>query len=403
MKRKLGCLAVLFWGGFHVLAGAQSTGQYVIGEINNYSAMPQAAESYRKGWQLALEEINAAGGIQGRLINVISRDDAGKQDEAVRQAQLLITRDKVDALFGTARSNIGLAVARVAAENKKVFVAAEPLSDAITWDKGNRYTFRLRPSTYMQAAMLADEAARLPAKRWAILVPNFEYGQSAAASFKLLLRARRPDVEFVAEQWPALGKIDAGATVQALEKAKPDALFTALFGLDLVKFIQESERRGAFTNTTVVSMLSGEPENLDMLKGNTPNGWIVTGYPEEQINTPEHLTFAAAYTKKFGVAPQLGSVVGYTALTALAQGLNKAGSADSEKLVRALRGLRFDSPMGPITFRAIDQQSTMGAYVGTLEQKNGKGSMVNWHYADGGKYLPNDAYVRARRPAAAMN
>ena len=104
-------------------------------------------------------------------------------------------------------------------------MAAEPLTDAVIWEKGNRYTFRLRPNTYMQAAMLAEEAAKLPAKRWATVAPNYEYGTSGVADFKKLLAAKRPDVEWVAEQWPALGKIDAGATVEALAAAKPEAIF----------------------------------------------------------------------------------------------------------------------------------------------------------------------------------
>jgi hypothetical protein len=74
------------------------------------------------------------------------------------------------------------------------------LSDALVWSQGNRYTFRLRPSTYMQAAMLVEEAAKLPARRWAVVAPNYEYGQSAVRWFKELLTKARPDVQFVAEQ-----------------------------------------------------------------------------------------------------------------------------------------------------------------------------------------------------------
>jgi branched-chain amino acid transport system substrate-binding protein len=139
-----------------------------------------------------------------------------------------------------------------------------------------------------------------------------------------------------------------------------------------------------------------------MLKEDTPRGWIVTGYPPEQIDTPEHNKFTAAYQKKFNDYPRLGSVVGYAVIQAIAGGVKKAGSPDSEKMVTALRGLRFETPMGLATFRSIDQQSTMGAYVGLLGVKDGKGVMTNWHYADGKKYLPDDAYVMTRRPAAAM-
>jgi len=375
-----------------------------IGEISSYSTVPAFTIPYRNGWQLAVEEINAAGGLLGgRKLEVISRDDGGKPDDATRHATELLTNQKVDLLAGTFLSNVGLAVSDIALRNKVVFMAAEPLSDAIVWEKGNRYTFRLRPSTYMQAAMLVEEAARLPAaKKWATVAPNYEYGQSAVASFKELLKARRPDVEFVAEQWPALGKLEAGATVQALAAAKPDAIFNVTFGADLTKFVREGNLRGLFEDRAVVSMLTGEPEYLDPLKDETPPGWIVTGYPWDQLSMPAHQKFVQTYEKRYNDTPRLGSVVGYTTFMAIAEGIKKAGSTDPEKLIKAFRGLTVQSVFGPITFRAIDQQSTLGAFVGKLELKGGKGAMVDWRYADGKDYLPNDALVRKKRPAEAM-
>ena len=387
---------------FQITAPAQNNPPIKIGEINSYSTAPQFTTPYRRGWQLAVDEINAAGGIDGRMINVISRDDANDRNEAVQAAQDLILKERVDLLAGTYLSNTGLAVSAVAAKNRKLFLAAGPLSDAITLDRGNRYTFRLRPSTYMQAAMLAEVAAKLPARRWAMLAPNYEYGQSAVANFKSMLKARRPDVEFVAEYWPAMGKIDAATAVQRLEKARPDAIFNATFGVDLEKFVREGKQRGLFEKVMVASMLGGEPENLQMLKDATPKGWIVTGYPINQIDTPAHAQFADAYFKKYNEYPQFGSVIGYTMIRAIAEGVRKAQSTESEKLVATMRGLQFETPMGPASFRAIDQQATLGSYVGTLDRKDGKGLMINWRYADGQKYLPDEAYVLRRRPASAI-
>ncbi len=379
---------------------AQS-GPIKIGEINSYSSMPQFTVPYRQGWQLALEEINAAGGLLGRKVEVIARDDAGRPEEALRHAVELTSKEKVDVLAGGFLSNVGLALADHAAKNKILFVASEPLTDAIVWEKGNRYTFRLRPSTYMQAAMLVEEAAKLPAKRWATIAPNYEYGTSAVASFKELLKAKRPDVEFVGEQWPALGKLDAGSTLQAIMQSKPDAIFNVTFGADLAKLVREGNQRNVFPKTPVVSMLSGEPEYLDVLKDETPRGWIVTGYPWDQIDTREHASFAANYYKRYNEQPKVGSVVGYATMQAIFAAINKAKSTDTEKLVLAMRGLKFSTPFGSAEFRALDQQSTMGAFVGKLELRGGKGSMTQWRYADGKFYMPTDEYVKARRPLAA--
>ena len=395
-------LALASATGFAAPALADAKTPIKIGEINSYSTIPQFTLPYRQGWQLAVEEINASGGLLGRKVEVISRDDAGKPEEALRHAIELTSKEQVDVLAGGFLSNVGLALADHAQKNKRVFVASEPLSDALVWEKGNRYTFRLRPSTYMQAAMLVEEAAKLPAKRWATIAPNYEYGQSAVASFKELLKAKRPDIEFVGEQWPALGKLDAGTTLQATMQTKPDAIFNVTFGADLAKLVREGNQRGIFPKTPVVSLLSGEPEYLDVLKDETPKGWIVTGYPWDQIDSREHASFASNYYRRFKENPKVGSVVGYATMQAIFAAIKKANSTDNEKLVTALRGLKFPTPFGPAEFRAIDHQSTMGAYVGKLDLRGNSGTMVQWRYADGKTYLPTDAYVKTRRPADAM-
>jgi branched-chain amino acid transport system substrate-binding protein len=364
-----------------------------IGELNSYKVFPAFLEPYKKGMELAVEEINAA----GRKVELVVRDDGGTPGDAVRVAEELISRERVNLLMGTFASNVGLAVSNLAGQRKVLFLASEPLTDKIVWEDGNRYTFRLRPSTYMQVAMLVPEAAKLKKKRWAIVYPNYEYGQSATASFRKLLSQAQPDVEFVAEQAPALGKIDAGAVVQALADAKPDAIFSALFAADLQKFVREGNTRGLFRNTTVVNLLAGEPEYLDTLKEETPEGWWVTGYPWSAINTPEHRKFLAAYQKRWNDYPRQGSVVGYTAVYAAAEAAKKAKSGDTEKLVEALKGLKMSTPFGPIEWRAIDHQSTMGAYVGQLSRKDGRGVMVNWRYADGAKFQPSDEEIRKLR------
>ena len=389
-------------GAVWAQSASAKTGAIKIGEINSYSAIPQFTQPYHQGWQLAVDEVNAAGGLLGRKVEVIARDDAGKPDEALRHALELTSNEHVDVLAGGFLSNIGLALSDYAVKNKRLFVASEPLTDSIVWEKGNRYTFRLRPSTYMQAAMLVEEAAKLPAKRWATIAPNYEYGQSAVASFKELLKAKRPDVEFVGEQWPANGKLEAGATLSAIMASKPDAIFNVTFAADLARLVREGNQRGVFPKTPVVSMLSGEPEYLEVLKDETPKNWIVTGYPWDQIDTREHASFAANYYKKYKENPKVGSVVGYSTMQAIFAAIKKAGSTDNEKLVTAMRGLKFSTPFGPAEFRAIDQQSTIGAFVGKLELRGGKGSMVQWRYADGKAYLPSDAYVKTRRPAEAM-
>ena len=370
-----------------------------IGEINSYKAIPAFLGPYKKGWQLALEQVNAEGGVLGRKLEVISRDDNGNPGDSVRAAQELLAREKVELLFGGFLSNTGLALTDFAKQQQVFFLAAEPLTDKITWQEGNRYTYRLRPSTWMHVAALAPKALALRKKRWAIVYPNYEYGQSAVATFKAMMKSFQSDVEFVAEQAVPLGKVDAGAVVQALADAKPDAIFNVLFAADLTRFVREGNTRGLFENRAVVSVLSGEPEYLEPLGADTPTGWIVTGYPWYAIDTPANNAFVDAYKKRYNETPKVGSVVGYASLMSIAQGLKAAGEVDTEKLVDAFAGLKVDTPYGQVQYRKIDHQSTMGVYVGVTAVEDGKGIMKDFAYIDGARLQPPDEQVRKMRPA----
>lgn len=378
---------------------AQSADEIRIGEINSYKIFPAFLEPYKNGMVLAAEQANQDGGINGRKLRIIIRDDAGNQGNAIKEAQALVSRDKVHALTGGFLSNIGLALADFAAHRKVFYLASEPLTDKLVWADGNDYTYRLRASTYMQVAMLVPEAAKLNKKRWAIVYPNYEYGQSAAETFKTLLKQAQPDVQFVAEQATPLNKVDAGNVIQALGEAKPDAIFNVLFGPDVTKFVRAGTTRKFFENMPVVSLLTGEPEYLDTLGADTPKGWIVTGYPWQFIDTPEHKAFLDAYQKRFNDYPRLGSIVGYMAIKSLAEGFRKAGATDTEAIRKAFAGLEVVSPFGPISYRPQDHQSTLGAYVGKLDAKDGRGIMTDIRYIDGATVQPDDAQVAKMRPA----
>ena len=387
----------LLAAGLLALCAAPAAAQIKVGELNSYKAFPAFLDPYKKGWQLALDEINASGGVNGQKIEVVSREDGATPGDAVRVAEELLAREKVQLIMGTFASHIGLAVSNLAAQRKVLFIAAEPLTDKIVWENGNRYTFRIRPSTYMQTAMLIPDAVKQKKQRWAIVYPNYEYGQSATRWFKELMTKAQPGVQFVGEQAPALGKIDAGAVAQALADAKPDAIFSSLFGADLQKFVREGNLRGLFKNMVVFNLLAGEPEYLDTLKDETPNGWYVTGYPWDQINTPAHKKFREAYEKKWKDYPRLGSIVGYSTMQTVAHVIRKAKSSDTEKMIDALRGMEMDTPIGPIVWRGLDHQSTMGAYVGKIAKKGDKGVMVDWKFAPGDQYLPSFEQIKSWR------
>ena len=250
-----------------------------LGELNSYKVFPAFLEPYKKGMELALEEVNAAGGVLGRKLEIVSATTTARRAMPCASPRSCSRAKRSSMLMGTFASNVGLAVADFAKQRKLPFLASEPLTDKIVWDNGNKYTYRLRASTFMQTAMLVPEAAKLGKKRWAIVYPNYEYGQSATAAFKKQINAQAAAASSSSSMAVPLGKIDPGPVVQALLDAKPDAIFSSLFGPDLARFVREGQLRGLFKDRPVFNLLGGEPEYLDPLKDEAPVGWYVTGYP----------------------------------------------------------------------------------------------------------------------------
>src|SRR5437016_13524295 len=394
-------LLFLITAGLALSSAAPAAAQPIkIGEINSYSGIGAAFTGpYKTGVEMAVEEINAKGGVLGRKVEVLFRDDKGQPAEAVKHAQELVASEKVSLIAGTFLSNVGLAVSDWAKQNRTLFVAAEPLTEAITWAKGHDHVFRVRPNTYEQGRMLAEKAGKLKYVKWATIGPNYEYGKRAWETFRDRLKQIKPDVQVVGEHWPTLGKLEAGPFVTAILNQNPDALYVSLFGSDWLAFVREAQKRGLFQKTFVVGILLGEPEYIDPLKTEAPEGMLVTGYPWYDIDIPAHKEFVARYTKPGDQPPTLGSLIGFVTYQAVAEGIRKAGSTDTTKLVAAFKGLKVEPPIGPITFRAIDGQSTMGAWVGTtkIDPARGVGIMVNHEYVPGEKVLPSDDEVKKMR------
>jgi len=384
---------------FPAQAAAQAS--IKVGEINSYSGIGAPFTGpYKAGVEMAVEEINAKGGILGRKLEVLFRDDKGQPAEAVKHAQELVESEKAALIAGTFLSNVGLAVSDWSKQNKVMFVAAEPLTEALTWSKGHDYVVRLRPNTYEQGRMLAEKAGKMKYVKWATIGPNYEYGKRAWETFRDRLKELKPDVQVVGEHWPTLGKIEPGPLVTAIMSQNPDALYVSLFGSDWLAFVREAQKRGLFQKMFVVGILLGEPEYIDPLKLEAPEGMLVTGYPWYDIKSQAHQDWVARYTKRGDKPPVLGSLIGYVTYQSIAEAIKKAGSTDTAKLVAAFKGLKVETPIGPITFRAVDGQSTMGAWVGTtkIDAARGVGIMVNHEYIPGEKVLPSDDETKKLRP-----
>ncbi len=372
-----------------------------IGEVNTYSpsALTPFMTTYRYGIEMCVAEVNAAGGVLGRPLEVVYADDGLDKAQAQRVTAALIEDDKVDLVAGTFTSDIGLAVAEVADRLKRVFVATEPRTDAMTREEGSRYVFRIRTSQAMMIAMLASRAARLPHKRWTVIAPSYAGGKRIGRMAREAFAKLRPDVVFAPDVHFDLGSLDA-ATVDALVATEPEVIFSIVYGSDLLPFVRLGRERGLFERTTLISPL-GDPEYLTTTGAETPEGWLVLGYPGEQDARPSHLQFMRDFRRRFAAEPDAAALIGYMGFQAIAAGLARAGTTDTEALVAAFRGLEYDSPIGRIRIRRGDHQATVGNWIGTTAIRNGQAVVADPVFLDGADYLPPEEEVALLRPPQA--
>lgn len=373
-----------------------------LGDITSAQRDPAFALRYRQGWTLAVEEINASGGLLGRRVEVLTRDDAGDPAKAVAQARDLVQRLQVAALFGGHTSESALALSGYADSARVPYLAVAPLSRKLTWQQGNAHTFRLRPGAWSQAAAVAPKALGRRKLKWALVYQDDESGRELASAFKALMLAFQSKSQFVYDTPLGPATLRAGtaaATVKSIEAARPEALFIALTGKDLAAFVRAGQAADLFDGRPVVSLFTGYPENLTALREanlRLPADWIITGYPRDAITSLAHQDFVAAYTARFAVPPTMASLLGYTALKSLGAAIRQAGSADSAGITTALTGLKLDTPVGEIEFRRMDHQATLGVFLG-YSAAGDSPAMDRFVLVPGTRLQPPDEQVRRLR------
>jgi len=176
-----------------------------------------------------------------------------------------------------------------------------------------------------------------------------------------------------------------------------EAIFNATFAKDLKAFVDTGLDRDLFKDKLVTSMISGQPEHLQYLNSPNCEGWLVSGYPWQQIVMPGHVKFVKAYQQRFDEEPNMAALLGYMLIKAITGVFEQAEDTDTPSLLAALRHLFFDSPLGTLQMRALDHQVNVGTFVGRLGFQDQKNHMVNWYYAEGADHWPPSKEVIKRR------
>ena len=202
-------------------------------------------------WQMVIDEFNANGGLNGRKIELITRDSKFKADEAVAHARELILKERVDFLAGTISSSAALAVSEFARKKKKIFMVHISRSHRITGEKGHKYLFRGCPSAAIEGIAGGYYAASKPFKKWYIIGDDYEYGHSIADNFWKGLTKFKPEVEKVGEVWPKLKETDYTPYLTALMAKKPEAVYAAFGASGLISFMKQAKLFGLFDKVPV--------------------------------------------------------------------------------------------------------------------------------------------------------
>jgi branched-chain amino acid transport system substrate-binding protein len=317
-----------------------------------------------QGARLAVDQINAKGGVLGRKLELLFSDSKANTQEAVSISNRYILKDRVNFLFGAVSSAAVLGVAQVARENKTILMATVASTDTLTTTDWNRYTFRAGTCNSQEANSLALYTPKNLVKFYAI-GPNYEYGRTMWSLYKAKIAQVNPKARFVGEQWPKLFEPDYTPYINAILAAKPDAVFCSLWGGDLVAFIKQAKPYGLFDKMKWIIATGADITATQALGKDMPTGLIVDQrYYFYWPKTPRNADFVKAYRAAYKNYPSAWAEEGYDGIYFLAEAINKAQSTDTDKVIKALEGLTINAPRGKATLRKQDHQMMCDYMVG---------------------------------------
>jgi len=344
-----------------------------IGIVDSYSGPPSTyTNDVRDGFKMALDKINAKGGVLGRKIEFVTRDDKFKVDLGLSAAKELIMREKVDMLMGTINSAVALAVSDLAKKEKIPFIVTYSKSDKITGAKGHRYVFSMNENTEMAGKAAAAALAKKPYVKYWIAGDDYEYGHAIAEGVWNHLKKLKPNVELLGQSWWKVGEPDFTPYITSILSAKPDAVIIATGGAGCVPFLKAAKATGFNERVPFFMHTATELSTLRPLGLEAPEGVLGTSnYYFYFPDTPENKAFVEEFKKAYDRYPSFGSLIGWFTAQFIAKAYEKAGKADPEKFIDALQGMSVDSPIGKLTVRATDNQVMLPMFMGVTKKAPG--------------------------------
>ncbi|MBL8332753.1 MAG: ABC transporter substrate-binding protein [Rubrivivax sp.] len=318
-------------------------------------------QQVRWGLDLAAAEINAAGGVMGRKLELMYEDEEANPAVAVQKAEKLLQVGKVDFLTGTVSSGSTLAVGQLAERNQRLLATTVSFADSITGDKCSPNVFRVNARAGMQSVALAEwMASTKPGANVFYLGPDYEMGRSTVAAFKAAAEGK--GAKSAGEVFAPLDNKDYSPYFGQIRSARPTVIYTSVAGNDTVRFFNQMAEFGINRNVQVVGA-SGTvtSQNLAAI-GKNADGFVTgVGY-SPLIDTPENKKFIAAFEAAYKAQPDLYGTDSYGVLFLYKAAVEKAKSTDTDKVREAMRGMSWATPQGSKTIRAGDHQAMQEMY-----------------------------------------
>jgi branched-chain amino acid transport system substrate-binding protein len=371
MKKKLVFfIGLAFLLGAVIMPVASHAGNTLkVGIVDTYTGPATAFTlDVLDGFKLAVEKINAKGGVLGKKIEFMTRDDKFKPDIALNMAKELVLKEEVDVLMGTINSAGALAISDFARAEKTPFFVTFSKSDKISMQKGHRYVFMMSEHSEMAGRAAAVALAKKPYLKYWIAGDDYEYGHSIANGVWKHLQQLNPKVKLVGESWWKVGEADFTPYITQILAAKPDFVIVATGGSGMVNFQKAAKATGFSKSVPFYQHTAIENSTLAPQGKNAPEGVFGTAnylfyYPETAANK----AFVEEFQKAYKRVPKVGALYGYLTAQFIAEGFKKAGKLDKEKFIDSVEGMKLDTPVGKIGIRACDHQLELPMYFGVTK------------------------------------
>jgi branched-chain amino acid transport system substrate-binding protein len=346
-----------------------STDPIKIGGIYSLSGVVAAwGRAARMGSSMAAQEINEAGGILGRKVVLKFEDDSVNPEVGARKARRLVLDWGADFLHGFNSSGVALGVVPLLEkELKRMCLIPCAASPRITTEAFNKYVFRVHPNCYQIGAGSAAIAAEMPYKKWTVIGPDYSYGWDSWGAFISHLTNRRSDVEAMQVQaWPKFATGDYSSYVTKLLGAKPEGVYSSLWGGDFVTFAKQAKRYGFFEQVgafmTPAGLALDSFSALAIKRGKEsemPEGLYTAahGYWFEHPTTQKNKKWVQAFQDRYGEPPHIVAHDAYGLIYVYKKAIEKAGTTETDAVIKAMEGMSFETPGYSRVIRKEDHQA----------------------------------------------